>query len=187
MLGALLAMNITPGPLLLTSSPDIFWGLVASMYIGNLLLLMLNLPLVGLFVKILQVPTWFLMPTVVAISFVAVYAVNGSPFDILLMTLFGMLGYLMRKTGFPLAPLILGLVLGPLMEKNLRRALALSGGEWGVLYSSPITWVLWTAAFLSLALPLAWSAGRRGRRGGGGPGSSAPGGPPAQEREPAGL
>jgi putative tricarboxylic transport membrane protein len=188
MLGALLAMNITPGPLLLTSSPDIFWGLVASMYIGNLLLLMLNLPLVGVFVKILQVPTWFLMPTVVAISFVAVYAVNSSPFDILLMTLFGMLGYLMRKTGFPLAPLILGLVLGPLMEKNLRRALALSGGEWGVLYSSPITWALWSAAFLSLALPLVWSLGRRGPRGGGGgPGASAPGGPPAEEREPAGL
>ncbi len=164
MLGALLAMNVTPGPLLLESSPELFWGLVASMYVGNILLLLLNLPLVRVFVRILTVPTWFLMPAVVAISFVAVYAVNNSPFDILLMTLFGMLGYLMRKTGFPLAPLILGLVLGPLMERNLRRALALSGGDWSVLFSSPLTLVLWSAAVLSLAGPLVFSTVRMMRR-----------------------
>ena len=189
MLGALLAMNVTPGPLLLESSPELFWGLVASMYIGNVLLLMLNLPLVGIFVRILSVPRWFLMPTVVAISFVAVYAVNNSPFDILLMTMFGALGYLMRKTGFPLAPLILGLVLGPLMEKNLRRALALSGGDWWVLVSSPLTIALWTLAAVSLLAPLLFATVRRmqrlraAREGRGGPVPPAPDGTTERETE----
>jgi putative tricarboxylic transport membrane protein len=186
MLGALLAMNITPGPLLLENSPDLFWGLVASMYVGNVMLLMLNLPLVGFFVRILSVPRWFLMPTVIAISFVAVYAVNNSPFDILLMTLFGILGYIMRKTGFPLAPLILGLVLGPLMEKNLRRALALSGGDWSVLFSSPLTILMWLAAAASLMAPVLFATVRRMRRlSGPEPLEPSPvGGPPGAEEEP---
>ncbi len=153
MLGALLGMNITPGPLLIANNPQIFWGLVASMYIGNLMLLLLNLPLVGLFVRILSVPRWFLLPAVAAISFIAVYAVNNSPFDLLLMTGFGLVGYAMRKTGFPLAPVILGLVLGPLMEKNLRRALSLSGGDWTVLFSSPLAIGIWILALASLFLP----------------------------------
>jgi putative tricarboxylic transport membrane protein len=153
LLGALLGLGITPGPLLIEEQPDLFWGLAASMYVGNLFLLLLNLPLVGVFVRALTLPRWFLLPGVAALSFVAVYAVNQSPFDLALMTGFGVVGYLMRKTGFPLAPVILGLVLGPLMEKSLRRAMALSGGEWSVLFRSPIAVALWILAATSLVLP----------------------------------
>jgi putative tricarboxylic transport membrane protein len=140
---------------LLEEQPDLFWGLAASMYLGNAFLLLLNLPLVGIFVKALTVPRWILIPGVAALAFVAVYAVNGSSFDLVLMTLFGLVGYLMRKLDFPLAPVVLGLVLGPLMEKNLRRAMALSGGEWGVLFESPIAITLWLMAAASLLAPLA--------------------------------
>lgn len=155
LLGALLGLGVTPGPLLLEEQPDLFWGLAASMYVGNAFLLLLNLPLVGFFVRALTVPRWILIPGVAALAFVAVYAVNGSSFDLVLMTLFGVAGYGMRKTGFPLAPVILGLVLGPLMEKNLRRAMALSGGEWGILFDSPIAITLWCLSLASLAAPLA--------------------------------
>jgi len=153
LLGALLGLDITPGPLLVEQSPEIFWGLAASMYVGNVFLLLLNLPLVGVFVKILELPRWVLMPGVAAVSFVAVYAVNQSAFDLLLMTGFGVLGYAMRKMSFPLAPVILGLVLGPLMERNLRRALALSGGDWWVMFSSPLAIGLWALAVASLLAP----------------------------------
>jgi putative tricarboxylic transport membrane protein len=152
-LAALLAMNVTPGPLLLERQPEVFWGLAASMFIGNAILLLLNLPLVGIFVRILRVPRWFLLPAVAAIGFIAVYTVNGSVFDVVLATAFGVLGYAMRRTGFPLAPVILGLVLGPLMEKNLRRSLALSDGDWSVLFSSPLAIALWAAALLALVGP----------------------------------
>ncbi len=154
LLGALLGLGITPGPLLIAEEPDLFWGLAASMYLGNLFLLLLNLPLVGLFVRALTLPRWFLIPGVAALAFVAVYAVNGSSFDLVLMTAFGVVGYGMRKSGFPLAPVVLGLVLGPIMEKNLRRAMALSGGDVGVLVDSPIALALWVLAALSLAAPV---------------------------------
>jgi len=153
LLGAFLGLGITPGPLLIQERPDIFWGLAASMYVGNVLLLLLNLPLVGIFVRALTLPRWFLIPGVAALAFVAVYAVNGSAFDLVLMTLFGVVGYLMRKLHFPLAPVVLGLVLGPLMERNLRRAMALSGGEWSVLFDSGIAITLWGLALASLVLP----------------------------------
>jgi len=155
LLGALLGLGITPGPLLLEEQPDLFWGLAASMYVGNAFLLLLNLPLVGVFVRALTVPRWILIPGVAALAFVAVYAVAGSSFDLVLMALFGVVGYLMRKLDFPLAPVILGLVLGPLMEKNLRRAMALSGGEWAVLFDSPIALTLWGLAVASLGAPWA--------------------------------
>jgi putative tricarboxylic transport membrane protein len=157
LLGALLGLNITPGPLLIERNPEIFWGLVASMYVGNLFLLLLNLPLVGVFVRILRLPRWFLMPAVAALSFVAVYAVNSSAFDLVLMTGFGAAGYLLRKLQIPLAPVILGLVLGPLMEKSLRRALSLSGGDWGVIFSSKLAIALWALAVVFLFLPLVMS------------------------------
>lgn len=153
LLGALLGLGVTPGPLLIQEQPDLFWGLVASMYVGNVFLLLLNLPLVGVFVRALTLPRWFLLPGVAALSFVAVYAVNQSPFDLVLMTAFGVVGWLMRRTGFPLAPVILGLVLGPIMEKSLRRAMALSAGDWRVLFDSPIAIVLWLLAAASLVVP----------------------------------
>lgn len=157
LLGALLGLGLTPGPLLIERNPEVFWGMAASMYVGNAFLLLLNLPLVGLFVKVLRLPRWVLMPGVAALSFVAVYAVNQSAFDLVLMTAFGVLGFAMRRTGFPLAPVILGLVLGPLMEKNLRRALALSAGDWSVMFSSTLAVALWVLAAAALAVPWAWT------------------------------
>ena len=159
LLGALLGLGITPGPLLIEQDPTVFWGLAASMYVGNVFLLVLNLPLVGVFVRVLSAPRWFLMPAVACVSFVAVYAVSRSAFDLVLMTGFGLLGLVMRKTGFPLAPVILGLVLGPIMERNLRRALALSGGDWSVMFSSPLAIGLWVLATASLSVP--WLMRRR--------------------------
>lgn len=161
MLAALLSLGVTPGPLLLKNNPEIFWGLVASMFIGNVILLLLNLPLVPLFAKILLVPRWVLMPLVATISFIGVYAVKNSAFDIFLMTGFGLLGYLMRKTGFPLAPVILGLVLGELLEKNLRRALTYSNGDLSILFASPIAIVLWVLALLGLFWPNLVFLGKR--------------------------
>ncbi len=152
LLGALLALDVTPGPLLIERNPDVFWGLAASMYVGNLFLLLLNLPLVGLFVRVLTVPRWFLFPAVAVLSFVAVYAVNQSTFDLVLMTVFGLLGYVLRKTEVPLAPIILGLVLGPLIEKNVRRALLLSDGDWGVFLSSGIALTFSALAVASLVI-----------------------------------
>jgi putative tricarboxylic transport membrane protein len=154
LLGALLGLNMTPGPLFISEHPQAFWGLVASMYFGNAVLLVLNLPLVGLFVRILMVPRWILVSAVAGLSSVGVYAVNQSPFDLVLMTGFGLVGYLMRKMDFPLAPVILGLVLGGLMEKNLRRAMALSGRGWDILFSSPIAVAIWILAGVSLLLPV---------------------------------
>jgi putative tricarboxylic transport membrane protein len=158
LLGALLGLGLTPGPLLIERNPEVFWGLAASRCVGNALLLLLNLPLVGLFVKVLRLPSWVLMPAVAALSFVAVYAVNRSALDLVLMAGFGVLGFLMRKASFPLAPVILGLVLGPLMEKNLRRALALSGGDWSVMLSSGLAISLWLLAIVALVVP--WAMGR---------------------------
>jgi len=156
LLGALLGLGLTPGPLLIERNPEVFWGMAASMYVGNAFLLLLNLPLVGLFVRVLRLPRWVLMPGVAALSFVAVYAVNQSAFDLVLMTGFGVLGFVMRRTGFPLAPVILGLVLGPLMERNLRRALALSAGDWSVMFSSGLAVSLWALAAVSLLGPWIW-------------------------------
>jgi putative tricarboxylic transport membrane protein len=154
LLGALLGLNVTPGPLFLTEHADIFWALAASMVVGNLVLLVLNLPFVGFFARILAVPLWLLYPGIVVLSTVAAYAVNGSAFDVVLMLGFGVLGYVLRKTGFPLAPVVLGFVLGGIMEKSLRRAMALSGGGWEILFSSPIAVAIWVAALVALFAPL---------------------------------
>ncbi len=166
LLGALMGLNVTPGPLLLERNPEVFWGLVASMYIGNLLLLALNLPLVGLFVRVLQVPRWILAPGVAGLGFVAVYAVNSSVFDLGLMVAFGVVGTLFRKLRIPLAPVILGLVLGPLMERNLRRAMALGDGGWGVLVGSPLAASIWILTAGILLVPLVGALRTRVRGGG---------------------
>jgi putative tricarboxylic transport membrane protein len=149
----LLALNLQPGPLFIARNPDLFWGLVASMYIGNAMLLVLNLPLVGLFVRILLVPRSILVPVVVAIAYIAVYAATSSSFDLLAMTAFGVIGYLMRKLGFPLAPVILAVVLGGMMEKSFRQALSLSDGDYSTLYGSPLAIAMWILVLVSLTLP----------------------------------
>ncbi len=153
MIGALALYNITPGPLLFEQQPDVVWGLIASLFIGNVILLVMNIPLVGLFSRMLHVPNWILVPGITAISMVGVYAVHSTTFDLVLMISLGVLGYILRKLDFPLAAVILGFVLGELMEDNLRRALSISSGELGILWSSPITLVLWALVAVMLALP----------------------------------
>ena len=138
---------------MLTDSPDIFWGVAASMFIGNLVLIFLNLPLVRILAKILQIPRWILMPLIAVLSIVGVYVINGSEFDLILMLVFGVVGFFMRKTGFPIAPLVLGLVLGGLIEVNFRRALTYSYGEYSTFYESPISIALWIITGLSLVAP----------------------------------
>jgi len=153
MLAVLITLGVTPGPTMLVDKPDMFWGVAASMFIGNLVLIVLNLPLVRLLAKILLVPRWILMPLIAILSIVGVYVINGSEFDLLLMLVFGVIGFLMRKTGFPLAPLVLGLVLGGLIEVNFRRALTYSYGDFSTFYESPITIALWVITFASLVAP----------------------------------
>ena len=153
MLGALTLYNITPGPTLFLEQPVIVWGLIASLFIANVMLLALNIPLIRVFVKFLAIPNWLLVPGVAAISMVGVYAVHGNTFDLVLGTLIGGVGYLLRVMNFPIAPFILGFVLGDMMEQNLRRALSISDGEIGVLFASPIAIGLWVAAIAMLLGP----------------------------------
>lgn len=153
-LAALLSLNLSPGPLFIEKQPDLFWGLIASMYVGNVMLLILNLPLVKVFIQVLLVPRWILVPSVAIIGYVAVYSVSGSSFDLLVMTGLGALGYVMRKMNYPVAPVILALVLGPMMETNLRRALSLAQGDATTLFATPISWVLWGMVLVSIIVPI---------------------------------
>jgi putative tricarboxylic transport membrane protein len=165
MVGALSLYNITPGPALFTQNPTLVWGLIASLFVANVMLLFINIPLVGVFTRMLRTPNWMLVPGILAISAVGVYSVHATTFDLLLMSVFGIVGFLLRKQGVPMAPLILGFVLGDMMEQNLRRALSITNGEIGILFESPISKGLW---MLSLAMvvvpPLLRFAGRQRSR-----------------------
>jgi putative tricarboxylic transport membrane protein len=153
LLGGLILWGYKPGPLLIQEHPELFWGLVASMYIGNVLLLVLNLPLVPLFAQILRLPYYVLYPLILGISVVGVYSVNNSLFDVWVMGLFGFLGYLMRKLNFPAAALILGMVLGDALERALRQSLMMSQGDLSILIARPISGTLLLLAALILCLP----------------------------------
>ena len=153
MLGALLVLNVIPGPLLFQDHPDVVWGLVASMYVSNLILLILNLPLVGLFVRILYVPERLLLPLIVAICVIGTYAVNFSVFDLQVMALLSLVAYYMRRNDYPLGPAILGLVLGDLMEQNLRRSLIMSRTGAMIFFTRPFTAVLIALSVLSIFAP----------------------------------
>lgn len=153
LLALLISLNITPGPLLFTQRPEVAWGLIASLYFANFVLLFLNLPLVGLFVRMLLVPTWALLPCVTLICFVGIYAISHSTFDIYMMIGVGFLGYLLRKVNIPLVPVILGVLLGDHMEVNLRRALNLSDGNVDILFGSPLALTLWGLILVGLILP----------------------------------
>jgi putative tricarboxylic transport membrane protein len=150
MLGALIIQGIQPGPEVMSQRPDLFWGLIASMWIGNLMLVVLNLPLIGLWVKLLQVPYRLLFPAIMAFSAIGIYSVNNSSFEIYLTALFGIFGFVCMKLGFPPAPMLLGYVLGPMMEENLRRAMLMSGGDPSVLVTRPISlaFIIATVAIL---------------------------------------
>jgi putative tricarboxylic transport membrane protein len=139
LLSAFIAHGIQPGPLLMVQNPGIFWGIVASMYVGNVMLLILNLPLIGIWVQVLRVPYRILFPLILMFSIVGVYATSGTAFDVLLMIGFGILGYLLRKFGYEGAPMVLGFVLGPALESNLRRSLILSHGDFFIFLSHPIS------------------------------------------------
>jgi len=154
LLAVLLQLNITPGPLLFTKNPDVVWGLIAALFIGNIILLLMNIPLVGLFTRVLLIPTRILMPVVAMISFVGIYSITGSTFDVMLMVGFGMAGWVLRKLEVPLVPVILGILLGNEMEVNLRRAMTISDGDWSVLVGSPLAIILWLIAFTGFVLPM---------------------------------
>jgi putative tricarboxylic transport membrane protein len=154
MVGAMTIHNIQPGPQVMTSNPDLFWGLIASMWIGNLMLVILNLPLIGIWVKLVSVPYRFLFPAILLFCVVGVYTTNNSTFDIWVVALFGIIGYGFILLGCEPAPFLLGLVLGPMMEENLRRALVISKGDWSVLVTRPLSASLLAAAALLLIVVL---------------------------------
>ena len=154
LLAMLLALNITPGPLLFQQNPDVVWGLIAALFIANFMLLAMNIPMVGLFVRVLLIPPRFLMPIVAMVSFVGIYGISGSTFDLVVMVLFGILGWGMRKLDVPMVPVVLGILLGNLMEANLRRAMTISDGDWTALFASPLSIGLWAVAIIGFVLPI---------------------------------
>src|SRR5512132_1310816 len=152
MVGAMMIHNIQPGPQVMTSNPQLFWGLVASMWIGNLMLIILNLPLIGIWIKLLAVPYRWLFPAIVLFCALGVFSTNNNTFDIWLVGLFGVVGYLFIKLGCEPAPLLLGFILGPMMEENLRRAMLLSRGDWSVFVTRPLSAGLLAAAALLIII-----------------------------------
>jgi putative tricarboxylic transport membrane protein len=154
MVGAMTIHNIQPGPQVMTSNPELFWGLIASMWLGNLMLVILNLPLIGMWIKLLTVPYRFLFPAIVLFCAVGVYSTNNNTFDIWMVAIFGFVGYLFAKLGCEPAPLLLGFILGPMMEENLRRALLLSRGDWSVFVTRGLSASLLAAAALLLIIVL---------------------------------
>jgi len=147
LLGALMIHGLRPGPLLIKESPEVFWGVVASLYVGNAMLLVLNLPLIGLWVKILKIPYHFLFSIILLLCIIGSYITNNNPYDVIIMVVFGLVGYLMKKFNYEAAPLVLALVLGPMMERAFQRSLLLSEGGFGIFFTRSIS-----ASFLILAL-----------------------------------
>ena len=151
LMGAFIIHGVQPGPLMMTQKPELFWGVIASMYIGNIMLLILNLPLIGIWVQVLRVPYRILFPLILLFCLIGVYAVSNTVFDIYIMVLFGVVGYLMKKFGYEPAPLVLAFVLGPMLENNLRKALILSQGDFSAFVTRPLSAI---ALLLALALLL---------------------------------
>jgi len=149
MIGAMMIHNIQPGPQVMTSNPELFWGLIASMWIGNLMLVILNLPMIGIWIKLLTVPYRYLFPAIVLFCAIGVYSVNNNVWDIWMVALFGVIGYVFVKLQAETAPLLLGFILGPMMEENLRRALLISRGDWSVFVTSELS-----AGILAVAVVL---------------------------------
>ncbi|MBI2509481.1 MAG: tripartite tricarboxylate transporter permease, partial [Betaproteobacteria bacterium] len=153
MLGAFIMYGIQPGPLLFQNRPDLVWGLIDSMYIGNIMLLILNIPLIGIFVRLLYIPGGILMPLILAISTVGIYAINGNLVELYFGLIFGVAGYVFRKVDIPLAPMILSLVLGGIMEQSFRQAMTISGGNPKIFVGSAICITLVALSVLSIFLP----------------------------------
>ena len=155
MIGAMMIQGIIPGPQVMIEKPDLFWGLISSMWIGNAMLLILNLPLIGIWIKLLTVPYRILFPSILVFMTIGVYSLSNSPFDILMLALFGILGYIFVKLDCEPAPLILGFILGPLMEENLRRAMVMSQGDATSLLTQPISAGFLIAAIILLGIVFA--------------------------------
>jgi len=162
-LGALMLHGLTPGPNLIKDKPDLFWAVIASMYIGNFMLVILNLPLVNLFVSILKVPKNILLPVIVLICLIGVYTVNASPLDLLVLAVFGFIGYALRGVGFQPAPLILAMVIGPMLETSLRQSLNITGGNMGAVIFRPICLTLYIIVALTFVIPLVLKFIRKSR------------------------
>ena len=160
MIGALIIQGITPGPNVVTEKPDLFWGIIASMWIGNLMLVLLNLPLIGIWVRLLTVPYHVLFPAIMAFCCIGVYSVNNNTFDVYTMALFGVAGYLLVKLECEPAPLLLGFVIGPMLEEYLRRAMLISRGDPMVFFTRPISATLLLLAFAALVVVLLPSVGK---------------------------
>jgi putative tricarboxylic transport membrane protein len=154
MLAAMMIHGIAPGPLLIQQQPELFWGFIASMYVGNIVLLVLNLPFVGIFVNLLRIPYSFLYPSILAFATLGVYAVNNSVVDVWIMASTGLLGYALRKFDFEIAPIVLGLVLAPMIELSFRQSLAMSAGSYAIFFTRPITTVMLLVGLALLLLGL---------------------------------
>ena len=153
LMGAFIMYGIQPGPLLFQNRPDLVWGLINSMYIGNVMLLILNLPLIGIFVRLLLIPSGILYPLIIAISAIGAYAINGSMTDLYLILMFGVIGYVFDKVDIPVAPLVLSLVLGGMMEQSFRQAMTISGANPKIFFGSAITITLVVMSVISILLP----------------------------------
>jgi putative tricarboxylic transport membrane protein len=164
LLGAFVIHGLQPGPLMMTQRPDLFWGIVASMYIGNAMLLVLNMPMIGMWVQVLKLPYRILFPLILMFCIVGVFASGNAVFDVFIMVVFGVLGYLMRKFGYEPAPLVLAFVLGPMLENNLRKSLILSQGDFTIFLERPISAVCLVLAAVALLAPLLPALARRRSR-----------------------
>jgi len=148
MMSALMVHGVLPGPLLITSNPEIFWGVIVSMYMGNVMLLILNIPMIGIWVRLLRIPRHILLTSIMLIAIIGTYSVNNSMLDLYILFLLGIIGYVLRKFDFHLAPLVVGVVLGPLIEKHLREGLCMSRGDISVFYSSPFAIVVFVSVLI---------------------------------------
>jgi putative tricarboxylic transport membrane protein len=146
--------GIQPGPMLLVEHPNLFWGVIASMYIGNLMLLALNLPLIGFWVRLLKVPYHYMAVVIVIICIVGAYSIKNSAFDVGMMVVFGVLGYFLRKGGFPAAPLVLAMILGRILERSLQQSLKVSGADPMIFIEKPISATLLAVGTLVMLFPV---------------------------------
>jgi putative tricarboxylic transport membrane protein len=154
MVGAMTIHGIVPGPQVITKNPDLFWGMIASMWVGNLMLVIINLPLIGLWVKLLKVPYRMMFPAILMFCCIGIYSIGNQPADILAAAVFGFIGYALVKLGYEPAPMLLGFVLGKLMEENLVRAVLISRGDWTAFLTSPLSAVLLAIALVMFVLAL---------------------------------
>jgi putative tricarboxylic transport membrane protein len=152
MLGAMMVHNVQPGPLLMTLHPEIFWAVIASMFVGNIMLVVINVPMIGLWVNMLRIPAYILLPTILMMAVIGSYSLRNSMFDVSLLLVLGVLGYVLRKLEFQLAPLVVGVVLGPMIEKHFREGLYMSQGDLSVFWSSPIAIGIWAIVIAFVAL-----------------------------------